>query len=406
MSSLKVYICPFDLSGSYTSYEDVTEYVVKSSISDIKKEIDGTDYDIGVVKIGTLSISMSNTTGKFSDVSEFGSMFNYKRSDSLIKIIYDPNDYQNQCGDVICGTTVLTDTTTIFEGMINDSATTQNIGNSTISFRCFSYDYLFKRIEVPFSSISVGNYLSDIFLLILDQAPFNTLVTVSASNINPTLDLQIDNKDDLENKVVFDVLDELLMISNSVMFIEDNIVYISGRNESVTLKYEFYGQASNNGIENLEEISEYRNGMNRVFNYCTFKDRANLKINSTSVQVYGILKNEIDSTYITNSTSIDSILQSMINEFSEKKIEMYITAKFNEDLLNLNILDKISIDYPSIPYTSEGTDLPVFGSAIFGNSIFPYQESSIVISNLTYFKITSFSYNLKTERIKIGIREV
>ena len=48
MSNFKIYINPRDDSGAYTSFIDVSQDVVETSLSNISQQIDNDEYDVGL----------------------------------------------------------------------------------------------------------------------------------------------------------------------------------------------------------------------------------------------------------------------------------------------------------------------------------------------------------------------
>jgi hypothetical protein len=294
----------------------------------------------------------------------------------------------------------------MFEGLINDEATKQSVNGQTINFQCFGFEYLLQRIEVPYSSISNGSAFDTVIFTMLNQAPFNTYVTVAFANIDVGNVITIDDKSDLENKTVLEALNNILIAANAVLYISGGVVYTSAREESVTTQYTFYGQASNNGIENIEDIKDYRNGLNRVFNYFTWKDTTLLSEDATSVALNGVRKKEIDLPIVTNNTSRASILSGIKTEFSTAKKELELICKFNEERLLLNMLDKVIIDFPNITFTSEGALIPIWGGAIYGTDKYPLYDAAFSLSTAEYFKIIGMQYNLTTERMTLRMRGV
>jgi len=408
MSRIRIYIKPFDINGVYTTYQEVTECVDASSISKLRRSIDSTEYDVGVIKINSFSITMSNEEGRFSDIDSFRSMFKYKRSDSLIKIIWDINDYELQCGAVNAGAVILTndEAVTLFEGIINDEGTSQGIKDQKIKFKCFGLEYLFKRMIVPYSDISNGDTMEELILALVDQSPFSDLVTVSSGNISVGSNVTIDDKSYLENGIVSSALEDILLVSNATLYIEDNVLYVSPREESTENQYTFYGQASVAGIENIESIDNFRSGLHRVFNHWTWDDTSLVSADTTSIGLFGVRTKDIGLDIITNGTSRQTVLDGLRGEFSSRKRELTITTKFNHERLGLSILDKINIDYPTIAYPASGGFLPVYGVSIYGEAEYPLEEFAFSILPDDYFKIIAIDYDMKSERIYYKVREI
>lgn len=405
MSRTRVYIKPFDVLGNYVDdFIEVTDDVLESSVASIRKEIDSTEYNAGVFKFSNITLTLSNEHGKYSDVEGTRSIFETKRTDSIVKITWNPN-----VDDVpIAGEMILADSTdvVVFEGLISDEATTLNVGDQLIKFQCMGYESLFNRMEVPYGSLSAGDTFDEILLACLDQAPFNSLVTVSGANINAGTNSVTDAVASLENKTVKEALDELLVVGNAVLYIKDNVVYVSDRTASATLQYTFYGQASNTGAENIVDITGYRKGYNRVINYWTWQDSSNLSQDATSVSTYGVRKKEIGSDLITNSAKKDTILTALKDEFYAAKQELMLETGLTYTRLGLSLLDKIQVDYPTVFVSADDSPLPIYGISKYGSSRYPIGQWSMTLSTSTNFKIIGIKYNLRKGTITFKLREV
>ena len=405
MSRTRVYIKPFDDTGVYLNdYIEVTDDVNESSFSSIKRELDSTEYNAGVFKFSNLSLKLANETGRYSDVDVFQSIFRFKRTDSQVKITWSPNK-----GELpIAGQHVLegTEDIVIFEGLLSDEASKMGLRDQNVSFKCLGFESLFNRMAVPFSSLTPGDTFDEIILACLNQAPFNTLGTVSGANINTDTNAITDAVASLENKTVKEALDELLVMANSVLFIENSTVKVGPRTPTVSVQYTFFGQASDLGVENISDIKDYRNGLNRVKNYWTWDGVSNLSQDATSISSFGVRKQEVSSELITNSTKIDTILTALKDEFFDKKIEMMLTTPLNYSRLELSLLDRVNIDYPTILISGDGEPLPIWGQSVWGTFVWPIGVWSLTLSTSTNFKIMGISHNIRNGTITYKLREI
>jgi len=103
MGTVRIYINPFDTTGEYTSYQDVTKYV-KDKSAVVKRQVDNNEYDVGVLTYNNLSLTFNNINGKFNEADNIQSIFDYKRSNSKVKITWEINTHPLYCGFVECGT--------------------------------------------------------------------------------------------------------------------------------------------------------------------------------------------------------------------------------------------------------------------------------------------------------------
>lgn len=407
MARWRVYVKPFDVAGNYVDeFVEVTSDVV--TLGAPRMGIDNTEFDVGVIKNSGFQVTLRNDHGKYSDVTELRSIFASTRKNSLIKITWDIRDYDLICGFFQVGKEPLGGEYVVFEGLIYEVTSASDIDKQQATFSVLGFDALLEEITVPFSSISNGDSISDVLLACLDQAPFNERVTVSAANINPSNDPALDDISGLENKTVGSVLREILLLANSVLYIKSGVVYVSARDASATNQKTFYGPASLS-LENIINIPKYRDGMNRVFNFWTWANTALFARDTSSVDDYGVRKKEISSDLIADgSTSkVQAVLDANRDEFSFPKIELELETPIWYDVLTLNILDKVNIDYPTINIPFDGGDLPRYGQNVYdGTARYPFEQWSLTISADTSFKILSKKLDIKKHTITFLLREV
>jgi len=196
-------------------------------------------------------------------------------------------------------------------------------------------------------------------------------------------------------------------MSNSILVIQDDTVYISDRSPSDDVKKVFYGQGSTKGIEDIQNIKDITNGQAKVFNYWTWKGESNIKKDQSSIDTYGVSKKSIDFSQITNSTKRDNILEDYRNEFSDRMLEMKLVTKATWDTLALVLLDKIQIDYPTPLTPAEiGGEVPVWGYFQWGNVRFPSTLWSFEITLDEYFKILTIKINITKNTVEFFIRKI
>lgn len=409
MGRFRVYIKPFDEDGNYTAYREVTSDVVESSIGVISRALDNAEYSIGVYLNNNFTLKMNNIDGLYSDVDVQKSMFRYTRNDSLVKVTWEiaTNDGP-LCGETNAGDddAILSEEIALYIGLLNDESFSFALDTHQATFKVLGRESLFKKATVPYSSINNGDLISDVLYALLNQEIITDLLTVSALNINPGNDVVIDDISDFENKDVKAIIDQLLLVSNSVLYVDsdDNII-IKDRTPTADLQYTFYGQASLIGIENIVNIQNIRNGVNRVFNYLTWQDNSTPVSDSSSITTFGRRAKEFNYGFITNATNQATLLNSILTEFADKKLEMEIDVPLNYDTYALDLLDRIAIDYPTVYYPGE-YDLPICGIAICGQAVLPRGQWNFTMTTATNFKITGKKIDCKKELITFQLREI
>lgn len=410
MARWRVYIKPFDELGVYLDdYIEVTKDV--AALGDPQQKIDGGEFDVGLVKNSGFNIQLRNDHGRYSDVTNTRSIFRTTRKNSLVKITWDVRDYDLIAGFFQCGREPLGGEYLVFTGVLNEVTSQADINSQMATFAVLGFDSLLNEIEVPFASISNGNLLSTILLAMLNQAPFNELVTVSGANISLGTDLAIDDKSQLENKTVGASLKNILLAANSVLYLKNDTVYVVPRDVGATLIKTFYGQASENGIENIIDIPKFRDGLNRTFNLWTWTDVPAVDSRDiTSIETYGIRAKEMRVELFDDGSvsKIQTILDANKDEFANPKIELELETPNWYDVLAINILDKVNIDYPTVYIPYDGGVLPRYDmEAIYdGTMRYPFGVWSLTLETTTFFKVISKRINVKKQTVTFGLREV
>lgn len=413
MGLFKVYVTPFDEDGNYGEEVEVTEFVDKTSITEISRTIEGnSDYQLGIFSFANLTISFNNRTGKFSDVETVQSLFRYKRNDSQIRITWklDPGPY---CGVAIADEARLNDETEIFKGLLNDESFSTDAQTQRVKFKILGFESLFARTVVPFDTVDNGDLMSVTMYKILNQPEITGLLTVDQANIVPGTDQTIDSIASLQNKSVREGIQNLLIATNSVLYIKDDTVYVKNRVAGLVVQHTFYGQASRLGAENIIDMNEIKNGVARVVNYASWSGTGLLQTDDDSIARNGIKAQTLDYEFITDNTKRDNILTAIVTEFSNAKQEMNLTCQLNYDTVGLDILDRVLIDYPTV-YLPGEEEIPVLGFAEWGDdtdsvppgALMPDALWSFSVSTDEPYKILSKKINTKNQTIVFRLRKI
>jgi hypothetical protein len=407
VSRFRVYLKQFDEDGNYLAdFTEITRDV--SNLGSLSQQLDNTEYGIGVFRNSGFTLKMRNDEGLYSEADTLKSIFKFKRSDSIVKITWDFRDYDLITGFFYAGEEVLTEEVEIFRGLIADVSSSSDIKSQDVSFQVLGLETLLDREIVPFDDISDGDNISDILYVILNQAKITELLTVDALNISVGIDTAIDMKESLENKTVKEAISELLFLSNSVLRIESTTIYVSNRDESIDDKYSFYGQASNLGLENVINISKFRDGLNRTFNFWSWDETALFERDTSSIDIYGVMKNTIESELIdvSSTTKIQNILDDNRTVFAFPKTEFDLETPIRYETLALNLLDKVSIDYPTVYTPADNNPLPRYGVDVYEDPVYPFEQWSLNISSVDRFKIISKQINTQKSTIVFSLRKV
>lgn len=381
MARIRVYITPFLPNGSYGVRQEVTRDVDSRSLGTISRALDVSDYDIGVYTNSAISLSLRNDHGKYSDIGSEDTIFQYKRSDSLVDITWDFSDWDYFAGislsNEIQGVEV-----TIYQGLLNDDSTVMQLNGQDIGFNVLGYESILDRNASPdwVGSPPVDNKASTLIKGILAAANTGVSVpifTIDNTQIVPSNDVIWDDLSVFTNKTCRESLDVLLEGSNSVLYMNGTTPVVSARTSSAAVLKTFFGPGSVLGPENIIDIQNIRSGLNRTFNYLTWTNTTLLSSDVSSITQYGVRKKDISIDGITGSTKQQSILDSIRGEFSTPKQEFKIVTPIGYDALALPLLAKVTIDYPLVSVSSE--NVAKYEVAQYEIDVYPTDISSFTL---------------------------
>lgn len=403
----------FDISISYPTLDgyspflDITEDVLESSISSLKQALESDEFDIGKITFDNITLSLRNEDSLYSEAANATSIFPLKRDQSIIKIDWGINSYPPACGNTPCGLTFLSQERTVFKGLIEENSTVFDVETQNITFKVLGIDSIINKEGVPFSSLSVLDDANTTIFKILNQASITQFFTVDQSNITVKNNFTPDDIAHLEGQTCLEALQDFFLVSNSIMFVKDDIVFVKAREESPDSQFIFYGASSNSGIENIASISEYGIGLNRTWNFWIWEESTLSVSFVDSIDLYGARKKEIGSKLITNSTKILAVLNSYLLEFGFPKTELTLTVPMYTPIVDLGFLDKINIDYPSEVLPTVDSLASKYEQAKY-DSGYKYNRviNSLFISISQEWKILNKVIKPKKQTIEYKVREV
>jgi hypothetical protein len=405
MSRFQVYIKPFDDDGNYQSdFIEVTKDV--AALANLKETIDADDYNTGIFRYGAFSMGLNDITGRYSDVGGATTIFKFKRSGSQVKITWSIGNDITEVGDATVGDALTNFEYTVFEGLLSDLTMVTAIKQQKANFKVLTLDSILDEVETNYSSISNGESVDTILFTILNQSSITTLLTVSAGNINSALNSNVDDVSGFENQTVRETVQELLGLSNSVLYIKDRTIYVSDRTPTAAVQKTFYGQASITGIEDIININNIRSGLNKVFNLISWEDTALVSRDTSSITSHGVRKKEVGFASITNGTTRQNILDNIKTEFGTIKQELILSTPIDYTTISLAILDRVAIDYPTVFKAVDGEELPILGQVVLGSFSLPYGEWSFYITTSTNYKILDRTVGIKRQEMIFKLKEI
>lgn len=406
MSRFRTFLVPFTDAGEYGDEVEITGDTNFSSISKIKQQIDQDEFKVGVLTYNDLNLKLRNEHGLYSSPDVPESIFKIKRGGSLFRLYWEIQSEPPYCGIAKAGETRLSEIVLVYEGLINDDATKTNLRDQNTTLKVLGLESIISEIEVPILELYIGQTFSEAIFKILNQSQLTDFLIVDELNINVGFETTMDVVSHFSSSTGKEALDELLLISNSIVYIKERVIYVEGRNPTADLKYTYYGPASQIGLENIISMSDIRTGLSKTFNFWTWDDEVFNVSNSSSIAVYGIKKNSVKAKSITNTTKQQNILASLSNEFGDPKESFRLKVEINYDTMKLFFLDKINIDYPTVYISVEGDGIPVYNISKYDQSVYPIPESVLTIDINRRFKILGVNIDIKNQTIEHNLKEV
>ncbi|MCA9813174.1 MAG: hypothetical protein KC483_10000 [Nitrosarchaeum sp.] len=393
-NEIKVYLTSRKSPTEYATEQEITQYVINESFGDIVETMDSTDYDFGIFTFGEINLVVQNKDGKFNSTDDWRSLFQFSRDLAKIRISLVESDLTRSNQTITASTVTETD---LFIGIINEEATVTDAQNETVNFIALSLNSIFRKTKVNANVVSDADTVSAALYNMLNQDSVKSLLTVDSANINPDNDFAIDVGAHFDNTVLKDSLNELLLASNSILYIDSSLnVIVASRDERAALStLTFYGPYDQYGRGNIQSIQDYNNGNHRMFNSVKINEiEAN---DSGFVEEFGLRQKEITAEYLTTDATELTIANSLLAEFKEPRDEMQISLNA-EDIKSSQLLQKVSINYPLRLSIEDGDFLPIFGQAIYGDSETPYPKvhGGFSIHPNQVFKIIEKRINLQS----------
>jgi hypothetical protein len=388
----RVYFTPLTATNVYGDEVEVTDYITIDGLPSIKRAIDSQDYDIGVFTYDDLQLKAINRNGYFNDELDIRSLFTFSRDLCKVRVVFE-ND---TTGESI-----------VFRGLINEEATRVNATGEEVQFRVLSRDSVIRTTKVSAGAVSNGTSCKTAMLQILADAKISSVLNTDALDVNPDYDFEIDLGNKFDNKSARDVLNLLLIASNSVMLIDDSDnVIIGNRDEDlVTDILNLYGPYDIRARQNVISMQDYNSGRQRTF--------TSFKVNNTEVSsdalasTYGYRQKKLTLDFITDTETETEIATRLLGEFAAPKIELTIDVS-TYVARNAGLLSRIAIDWPYRVKPIEQKFLPVIGGAVIGDALtpLPYTFGSVKIPPEMGFKVLEIAENPRDFTTKLKLRQV
>lgn len=388
----KVFFTPRTAMNTYGSAVDVSDYVTMGGTDTILSSIDSADYDVGVFTFGDIQLKVKNIDGRFNTEEDYRSMFKFSRDLCKVDI-----HFQNVEGDLIT-----------FHGIVNDEATVIDGETMDIDFRVLSRDSIIRTSNISGGTITAGMTVKSALAAILNVPVVTSVLSFNIANINPDLDITIDDGSVFDNMPMRDGINELLLASNSVMLIDPSgDIIIRNRDPDVGVDpiTNLYGPYDIQRRENIISLQEFNTGKQRMFN--AFSVNGVEKQNFPLIETFGYRKKEITFAWITGDVKAGQIAQRLLDEFSAPKLEFKVVVPAYV-ARNTQILDLFSVNYPLRLRPVPGTFMPIIGVTKIGSSMEPLPQvhGSFSINPNFGFKVIEKVEDPSSFQITLKLRQI
>ncbi len=335
----KVYLTPLIQESTYGTEVEISDYVINSTLGDIRKTTDSNDGTIGEYTLGACNLTCINYNGEFNE-NDPRSFFSYKRDSSKIRITY----YDS-----------LTESTLSFKGLVNDEGTNAS-EDDNISIKVIELANILRKEQIGGGTVNIGDTFSGAIKALLNQPAITAVLTYDANEISVDLDLAIDSESFFGNISTWEGIKALLIASNSIIYIDNETVKVKARGHDTGLVSYFYGPGDQLDQENIIKISKYNNGAHRIFNSVTVNDYTHT--DTTSSEWFGLKDISFSFSFITVTSKETEIAETLVNQFRYPRIEFEMTvptALANE----VDFFDTVGVSHPirTRPYQTNNASL-------------------------------------------------
>jgi hypothetical protein len=342
----KVYLTPLIDDQTYGTEVEISDYVSNPTLGSIKKNTDSDDNTFGEYLLGSFNLTCANFNGEFNE-GDPRSFFPTKRDSSKIRIVYFDS---------------LTSSSASFKGIVNDEGTGQDSDTELLKIKVLALDSILRKVLVTSGTVSAGDLFSDAIKALLNKTAITSVLTYDANEISVGLDLTIDTGVPFTNAPTWDAVKELLIASNSVIYVDDETVKVKPRDfDTGNISY-FYGPADTLDRENIIKISGHNNGSHRIFNSIKVNDTT--YTDTTSEGWFGLSQRRFTFDFITDSTKELLIARELVEQFRYPRIEFMMTvptALANE----VDFFDTIGVSHPIRTKPFQDCDGSLWDTALY-----------------------------------------
>lgn len=401
MSQFRFYIKPFQSKGIYDQEVDVTDDVIFNSIGNFSQKIDQSEFEVGFVTFGNVSLSLDNKRGRYNDAGDPNSVFRIKRDQSLVVLKWFPDIQRPICGSAVAGISKLSEPIEVFRGVISDDSTRIDVNKRTITFTALDVDSVLKNISYPSTGSSSKN-VTEILQLCLQPLIDLNLVS-SIVTVETSLNILVNEDESYGDSTCKDVLDSLARTGNFIFYVKNETAFVVDRSWPRSSIFAFYSTSSLGNQENIIKVDNVNFGLRQVFN--VWESAGIIKQDTDSVELYGERKNEPDLPIFSGAPiDLENTLQNFVDYFGKPKLLLNLTVVISTYTIDLAISDWVTVDIPPAYFLDGGYSF--YGNAKYGEGVYPVIENQFSVSKELSFIVTGRVVNIKQNTIQLTLREV
>ena len=101
------------------------------------------------------------------------------------------------------------------------------------------------------------------------------------------------------------------------------------------------------------------------------------------------------------------MLDDYSDEFALPKEELTLQSFVNYENVEIFLLDRISVDYPTVLRAASPEDfIPIYGAAIYGDAKYPIGEWGLTILSTDHFKVMGREIFIKGQLVNLILRRI
>ncbi len=364
MASVRLYVSPLsdagviskDANGDIDGWIEITEDVHMQSLGKIIQRVDKNKFSIGIIPVSSTTFKVFNASGKYSPVGEENSIFRFTRAGTPFKMTFNRADHIPEYNIARYEQSFYFNEVIMFQGFIDDKNSKLNLKDHSINFKALGREGFIKKALTPGTLTATVDTVSVASEIILNQSIITDQLTVAIGNLNPTSNPILDVVSHFDGLVADKTLNELLLVSNSILFIDssDNVIMRTRTPDGPT-DFSFFGPSSEAGNQNLFNIRNINPGLAQIINRARVEGTAVAKEDADSIGVNGYKIKEVSVDSITNAAKQQTVVDNLIAFFANPKQTFSMQTELNYLTLAIPLIGRLAIDSPPLVIEDENT---------------------------------------------------